>query len=152
MNGNDSFADRVRVYTENAIMPGLVFSINSTVLREKILERVEFHVRRAAEKEAELPALEATVKSLEESIDKIKGFTQQGAAKVVATFSNKSATNYGFDGSSQVSELEQQINALRQDIKDHRNKATSFTLLADSLFGGTYALEWADLQRVELVK
>jgi hypothetical protein len=151
MATTDSFADRVRAIKEVGIVPGLVFSVKAERLAQHCADRSDYHAHRAAEKEVEVPALEETIASLEESIDKIKGYSRE--AGQTPTHSNKmSSSGYGFNGLDQVGSLEAQVEALRNDIKDHRNKAAAFKFLAGSFFEATYALEWADLQRLELVK
>jgi hypothetical protein len=149
MSTSDSLADRVRVIGESKKVPGLLFRVTAERLRAHCRDRAGYHERRATEKNAEVPAMEAAVETLTESIDKIKGFTKDAPVPQV---SNKSMANYGFQGTDQVSELEQQIEKLRQDIKDHQNKSASFSFLADSLFEAEYALEWGDLGRLEIVK
>lgn len=151
MATTDSFADRVRAVASGTAVPGLIFCVPAGRLKQHCLDRAAYHTRRAEDKGAEVPALQETIKSLEGSIDKIKGYAREAGQQVLGV-SNKTSSNYGFDGRREVDSLESQVEALRNDIKDHRNKAAAFGFLAESFFDTTYALEWADLQRLELVK
>lgn len=148
----DSLADRVRMVDARFPVPGLLFLVTAEKLKQHCEDRAAYHAKRAEEKQSEIPALQQTADSLQESIDKIKGFTRDAAA--VPAFSGKGtvSNSYGFDGGNQVAQLEAQIRALRDDIRNHANKAASFKFLADSLFPTDYALEWEDLSRLELVR
>lgn len=149
----DTFADRVRMAagvggdsgTIVKLCPGLIFKLSHEKLKAGLLARGEHHTTRANEKEAALPQLKELVVTLDQTSEHLQSVRAAGlGGKTAANFNN-----YGFDGKGNARQLEEQIEALEKDIREHRNKATAFTFLAESLFETTYALSWEDLKTIE---
>ena len=150
----DSLADRIRVVATNNHVPGLIFEVSPERLRKHLLERAVYHVGKAEVKDAEIPKLEQLVSDLEAAVDRIKGVSggPSTQANLAASLKSMSARNYNFQGDDEAKALEQQIEALRNDVKDHQNKAATFRFLAESVWDAIYALTWEDLGRLELAR
>jgi hypothetical protein len=149
----DAMTARVQAIAQGLAVPGLVFKMTSGRLREHCQDRAAYHGRRAGDKEAEIPEMEKAIESMRESIEKIKGFAQEAAPASAAqrNYAKSASTGYGFQGSDQVAGLEEQIEKLKMDVKEHRNKAAAFAFMAESFFDSTYALTYDDLARLEAV-
>lgn len=117
---------------------GLRYQFTTSQLSTHMVERAKHHEGRATAKEAALPELKAAVE-----IVKAAG---THAAASIAAMSKFSNSNYHFDPTDQVDQLE-------NDIKDHRNKALVFRELSNHLFADSiYDLDEADLRRLEILK
>lgn len=114
------------------MIDGLRIKIESAELKTLLMTRVEYHQGRAKTKEAELPGLR-------ESMERIKAVQPTNIAQV-----NKMSSN--------VYHVEDAVENLERDIKNHKNKALVFEFYANHLFDETYSLTESDLQRLELVK
>jgi hypothetical protein len=91
------------------MIEGLKFKVTAQEIKEHLQARSQYHENRANEKEAELPTLEALIEKLTgEPAGKL---TNQGKARFSGT--------YGFDPESQM-------DAIRNDIRHHRSKASKF--------------------------
>lgn len=120
------------------IVKGLRYHYTTEQLRDHMQKRADYHESRASQKEGALPELKSAVETV-----KAAG---RGAATHVAAMSKFSNSNYNFDAGDQV-------DALENDIKDHRNKALVFRTLSDHLVpNATYDLEETELRRLEIVK
>ena len=146
----DRLADRIRCITTDKAVPGLLFKITADRMRKHCTDRAAYHAQRAKDKQEQIPRLEESIKSMREAIDTIKGNRRETAAPM--SMSNKTSASYGFDAGSDLRDLEEQIDNLRNDIKDHANKSATFMYLSESVIGSDYILEWADLQRLELAR
>lgn len=120
------------------IIKGLRYQFNTEQLATHMKARADYHEGRANHKEGALPELKNAVEIVKQA--------GTAHATAIATMSKFSNSNYHFDPTDQVEQLE-------NDIKDHRNKALVFRTLAGHLFpGATYDLDENDLRRLEIVK
>lgn len=150
MSTTDSLADRIRAVSTTNHVPGLIFEVSPQRLRSHLSDRSLYHAGKAEAKAAEIPKLEKLVEELEDAVDRIKGVSGGPAIQVSAkSMSNR---NYNFQGDDEATALSQQIEGLKNDIKDHQNKAATFHFLAGSVWDAIYALTWEDLVRLELAR
>ncbi len=115
------------------MIKGLRIRISSGELKEHMLARSAYHKSRADEKETVV--LPDVIKA-REALETI------GAAKSVA---NMSKGGYNFDPKDQIDDL-------KQDIENHRNRSFMYEWLANHLFDDEYDLEETDLRRIEILK
>lgn len=119
------------------IVKGLRYHYTTEQLCTHMLQRGNYHDERAKQKEGTLP-------DLKNAVETVKAAGCDAATHVAAM--SKFNTNYNFDAGDQVE-------ALENDIKDHRNKALVFRTLAEHLVpNATYDLEEAELRRLEIIK
>lgn len=117
------------------IVKGLLFHYSTETLAGLLRARAGHHLSRATEKEKALPALR-------EAVETVRA-TQE--AKAVAQMS-KTSNLYQFDAAGQVE-------SLKNDIRDHKNKALVFEEMAKQLVpNATYELGETDLRRLEILK
>lgn len=120
----------------NQIVKGLRYHYTTDQLREQMLGRAKHHDGRADQKEKALPELKKAIDTV-----KANAVTNPETVAAMSKFSN-----YQFSTGDQVE-------ALENDIRDHRNKALVFRTLADHLVQhAIYDLDEGDLRRLEIVK
>jgi hypothetical protein len=116
------------------MIEGLKFKVTAQEIKEHLQARSQYHENRANEKEAELPTLEALIEKLTgEPAGKL---TNQGKARFSGT--------YGFDPESQM-------DAIRNDIRHHRSKASKFMFWSSHLFDEDYTLTTEALTGLEMI-
>lgn len=146
----DFLADKVRCVPQTNHVPGLIFEVTADRLKKHLVDRSDYHAKRAEEKAAEIPNLEKLAEDLQAATDRIKGVTGGPAASV--SVKSMSARSYNFQGDDEATALDKQIEALRNDVKDHQSKAATFRFLSESVWDAIYALTWEDLVRLELAR
>lgn len=119
---------------DDVTVPGVKVLLSVTELERLLKERATYHSAKAAQKEEQLPKLEEAWAAI-----KINPIENQPGLH--------SNTIKGYQ-----SDLGSQIEALKEDIKVHRNKSNYFTFLSQHLFPRDYCLEEADLLRLEIVR
>lgn len=130
------------------MIKGLRYKLTSGELRLHFKGRADYHSKRADAKEAEVPSLRDQIPQLKETLEKVTKF--QPSPEL--THMNKSMASYHLDPESAVDSLEKALEQLERDVRDHRNKATAFSFLADHLFEEDYDLEQSDLVSLEILK
>jgi len=120
----------------STIVHGLLFHYSTAELAEQMRGRADYHDERAKQKEAALPELKSAVETVKANAE--------AAINDVTKMSKFS--NYHFDAGDQVE-------ALENDIRDHKNKALVFRTLAAHLVpDATYELDEGSLRRLEILK
>ena len=119
------------------MIQGFHLRFTSEELRQHMVDRAAHHVARAIIKESEIP-------SLREVQDKIKaGTSAPEKAAGMGKFSNSTVG---------TSDVQQAIESLESEVRDHRNKSIVFKLFAEHLYAEDYDLQEADLVRLEILK
>jgi hypothetical protein len=120
------------------MIEGFKLKITSSELKTHCSERALYHKQRADDKEQELPGLK-------EALAKVEAVTGANLDPKNLAHMNKSAASYRMD-------VDEPVEALESDIKDHRNKALVFAFFSEHLFAEDYTLQEADLIRLEILK
>ncbi len=118
------------------MIEGLKIRVTSEELEKHCQQRAMYHADRASQKEKELPGLK-------EALAKVEAVTGQNIAP--ADLARMSKGGYAMN-------VDQPVDQLESDIKDHRNKALVFAFFAEHLFAEDYTLQEADLIRLEILK
>ncbi len=117
------------------IIKGLFFHYTTEELHKLMNDRASYHEDRARTKEGTLP-------ELKKAIETVKANTAVAEVSQMTKFGNNA---YHFDVN--------QVEALENDIRDHRNKALVFRTLSKHLVANvTYELDEASLRRLEILK
>jgi hypothetical protein len=111
------------------MIEGMILHLKSEELATLLRARADYHVKRAEQKQVEVPKLQASLKTLD---------TPPSGALMVSN----SSRGYGVDP----------VDALEDQIRAHKLKARTLNFYADHVAPSeVYALTDADLQRLELV-
>jgi predicted RNase H-like nuclease len=114
------------------MIEGFRLKITAEELRGHCARRAAYHQNRADEKRAQVP-------TLQEAFDTIKG--KGKASPVNVAHMNKGGYR-----------LENPVEDLEEDIRDHENKALVFTFYSTHLFDEDYDLAVDDLVRLEMLR
>lgn len=118
------------------IVKGLLFHYTTEELDKLMNARAGYHEDRAKQKESALP-------ELKKAVDTVKASTDAEVTDVARM--SKAGVAYNFGGD--------EVESLKRDIRDHKNKALVFRTLAEHLVkNATYELDESDLRRLELIK
>ena len=121
---------------ESTTIKGLLFHFSNADLALHMCQRAEHHDERARQKESALPELRKAVETVKASAE----------TKTLARMSKNGGHDYNFAANEQIENLE-------FDIREHRNKALVFRVLAKHLVpAAIYELDESALRRLEIVK
>lgn len=122
------------------MIDGFKLKITAAELRKHCTERSEYHGKRADEKAAELPELQATMQ-------KVKKVTAANLEPQELAHMNKTGSY-----SNMPMDTDEPIEQLERAIKNHRNHALVFAFFAAHLFDEDYTLLENDLRRLEILR
>lgn len=120
------------------MIEGFKLRVTATELRDHCTSRADYHEGRADQKEGELPGLK-------EALAKVEAVTGANISLPDLAHMTKSRATYAMD-------VDQPVEQLERDIRDHRNKSLVFRFFASHLFDEDYTLSESDLTRLEILK
>ena len=120
------------------MIEGFKLRVSHTELAAHCNKRAAHHVKRANEKEQELPALR-------DALERMKGHAQTLPTSTQSGTGCGGFVNSGYNVGDPVKDLQ-------NDIREHRRKADTFTFFAEHLIADDYSLSEADAYHLEMVR